>query len=354
MSPSLDPASPVPLYHQLAEALRYRIATGALAPGTVLPSLRDAARQWRVNLHTVRHAYAALAAEGLVRTEVPRGTVILGDLRPAGRGTGATPAALNRFLARMLREARARFGLAPEELCRSIARLAGSPATSLAGAGPAGVVRSAELEPVHVVECSETQAADLAHQVSGAWEVPAHGWSLERPGEPPAGPVVATYFHYNDIRTRWPERFPALHFVAIHPDPDLASRLARFRRRGRRTRALVVERTAAMAANIASDLRALLPDRLFSLTPVVASRPGAAFASAPADAPMLFSPRAWGALTPAERADRRAIEIRYLIEPKDLVALGQELEWTARPAAPGASAHSTPAPRRRSRPASSA
>ena len=354
MAPSLDPTSPVPLYHQLAEALRYRIATGALAPGTVLPSLRDAARQWRVNLHTVRHAYAALAAEGLVRTEVPRGTVILGDLRPAGRGTSATPVALNRFLTRMLREAKTHFGLAPHQLGRSIARLAGSPATFLTGAGPAGVVRVPQSEPAHVVECSETQAADLAHQVSGAWEVPAHGWSLERPGQPPTGPVVATYFHYNDVRTRWPERFPAVHFVAIHPDPDLPSRLARFRHRGRRTRVLVVERTAAMAANIAADLRALLPDRLFSLTPVVAARAGAAFAGAPADTPMLFSPRMWGALTPAERADRRAIEIRYLIESKDLAALGQELEWTARPAAPASRARSTPAPRRRSRPASSA
>src|SRR5262245_48034254 len=42
----LDPQSPVPLYHQLAESLRYRIATGALRPGQPLPPLREAARRW--------------------------------------------------------------------------------------------------------------------------------------------------------------------------------------------------------------------------------------------------------------------------------------------------------------------
>ena len=73
----LDPASPLPLYHQLAEGIRYQIATGVLEPGAALPSLRDAARRWGVNLHTVRHAYASLAAEGLVRTQAPHGTEVV-------------------------------------------------------------------------------------------------------------------------------------------------------------------------------------------------------------------------------------------------------------------------------------
>ena len=310
MQLQLDPASPVPLYHQLAEALRYRIATGALEPGAVLPSLRDAARQWRLNLHTVRHAYARLAAEGLVHTQVPHGTVVLGR-------SARTPArAADRFLARMVREAGERYGLTPDELRRRLL---------LFGAAP-----DAAPEPVYLVECSETQAADLALQVSAHWDVTAHGWSLERPGEPPPGPIVGTYFHYNDIRTRWPERFPAIRFVAIHPDPELASQLSRFRHRGRRQTVLVSERDAAMAGNIAADLRAVLPRDRFEVTPVVEKSPGAALATVPAGVPVLFSPRVWGGLSPTQRADPRAIEIRYLIEPKDLAALGSELDWSPR------------------------
>jgi len=322
MQLQLDPDSPIPLYHQLAEALRYRIATGALEPGVVLPSLRDAARQWRLNLHTVRHAYARLAAEGLVHTQVPHGTVILGrSSRPPPAAARRQPAArrqaaADRFLARMVREAGERYGLSPDELRRRLL---------LFGAAP-----DAASDLVYLVECSETQAADLALQVSARWNITAHGWSLERPGEPPLGPIVGTYFHYNDIRTRWPDRFPAIRFVAIHPDPELASELTRFRHRGRRQTVLVSERDAAMAGNIAADLRAVLPRDRFEVTSVVERSPGAVLATAPAGVPVLFSPRVWGGLSPTQRADRRAIEIRYLIEPKDLAALGSELDWSPR------------------------
>jgi DNA-binding transcriptional regulator YhcF (GntR family) len=307
----LDPGSPLPLYHQLAEALRYRIATGALPPGTVLPSLRDAARQWNVNLHTVRHAYTTLGELGLVRTEVPRGTVVLGGSRRTPGG------AADRFLARMLHQARERFGLSVGEVRQRLALLD-------EGAGGAG-------ETVHVIECSESQAADLAAQVSARLNLTARGWSLERPGEPPAGPLVATYFHYNDVRTRWPERFGSVRFVAIHPDPALAARVAGFRRGGRgRTTVLVCEREAAMAANIAADVRAVLPADRFEVKVRVESSPGTALAAARGGTPVLFAPRVWAALTPVERADRRAVEIRYLIEPSDLAALGDQLG--ARPA----------------------
>ena len=358
MQLSLDPASPVPLYHQLAEALRYRIATGTLAPGTILPPLRAAARQWGVNLHTVRHAYAALATLGLVRTQAPQGTVVLGgttrrgDSGSPGAGGGGSRrrdtaarfagGAADEFFTRTLREAQERFGLGAAEVGRRLALLD----EAAADAG----------EPVHVVECSETQAADLALQLSGRWNVAARGWSLERPGEPPAGPIIATYFHYNDIRTRWPERFPAAHFVAIHPDPALAARLERFRagegvalgrrresRRGRaRTTVLVCEREAAMARNITADLMALLPADRFDVLPRVEARAGATLARAPAGTPVLFAPRVWAALSPAQRADPRAVEIRYLIEPKDLAALGEQLGL-----APASPRPARPAPARR-------
>src|SRR5512144_2360549 len=87
----LDPRSPIPLYHQIAETLRYRIATGTIEAGATLPPLREAARLWKVNLHTVRSAYTALAEAGVVVTRAPVGTVVLpgaggpAHLAPAGR-----------------------------------------------------------------------------------------------------------------------------------------------------------------------------------------------------------------------------------------------------------------------------
>ena len=66
MKLKVDPESPVPLYHQIAEGLRAAIEAGALAPGDALDPMRQAAETWGVNIHTVRHAYAALAREGLI------------------------------------------------------------------------------------------------------------------------------------------------------------------------------------------------------------------------------------------------------------------------------------------------
>ena len=38
----LDSQSPIPLYHQIAEAIRYRVATGEIPVGAVLPPLPTA------------------------------------------------------------------------------------------------------------------------------------------------------------------------------------------------------------------------------------------------------------------------------------------------------------------------
>jgi DNA-binding transcriptional regulator YhcF (GntR family) len=311
VSVPLDPRSPVPLYHQLAEAIRYRIATGALASGTTLPPLREAAAQWGVNLHTVRHAYSALAAQGLVETRAPFGTVVTG-------GRAGSPDALDRFVQRVLRAA-AREGVSLDALRDRLFRVGTTPKA----------LRSPP--SVSVVECSSTQADDLARQLEQAWQIDVHPWTLEQAGEPPFGLVIGTYFHYNDIRTRWPARFPQVRFVAIRPDPRIPERLRAFARRGRRTLVQVCERELSMAANIAADLAGILPAERFEIVPVVERAPGATLRDR-CPGPILFAPRVWGQLTEAQRSHPRALEVRYIIDPDDLARLGQEYGWRARAA----------------------
>ena len=111
MSVVLDPHSPVPLYHQLAEGLRYRIATGRLRPGQVLPPVRQGKSLYGVNLHTVRRAYAELARDGLVIIEGARGT------RVAPRAAPRT-SEVQTFVDHTIQSAKAKFGLAPSELAQ--------------------------------------------------------------------------------------------------------------------------------------------------------------------------------------------------------------------------------------------
>jgi GntR family transcriptional regulator len=55
---------PRPISKQIVDAVRMKIATAELAPGTQLPSVRGLAQQLTINPNTVAKAYAELTAEG--------------------------------------------------------------------------------------------------------------------------------------------------------------------------------------------------------------------------------------------------------------------------------------------------
>ena len=62
----LNPQSGTPIYRQILEQARRLIASGQLAPGTPLPSVRELALEHAVNPMTISKAYAMLETEGLL------------------------------------------------------------------------------------------------------------------------------------------------------------------------------------------------------------------------------------------------------------------------------------------------
>lgn len=62
----LKPHSGVPIYRQLAEQIRRMVASGQLAPGMELPSIRELALKHAINPMTVSKVYNLLESEAVL------------------------------------------------------------------------------------------------------------------------------------------------------------------------------------------------------------------------------------------------------------------------------------------------
>jgi GntR family transcriptional regulator len=66
----------VPIYRQIANQIRYLVASGALAPGEEIPSIRTLALRLKVTPNTVVKAYDELEAAGILEKRQGAGTFV--------------------------------------------------------------------------------------------------------------------------------------------------------------------------------------------------------------------------------------------------------------------------------------
>jgi GntR family transcriptional regulator len=72
----IDKNHPLPMYFQLKELMREKIASGEWKPGDMVPSERELSEQYHISRMTARQALSELATEGLLRREQGRGTFV--------------------------------------------------------------------------------------------------------------------------------------------------------------------------------------------------------------------------------------------------------------------------------------
>jgi len=76
---AINPADPEPIWRQIEDGVRRLVALGALTPGASVPSVRDLARDLRVNPNTVARAYQRLAERGVLTVRRGEGTYVADD-----------------------------------------------------------------------------------------------------------------------------------------------------------------------------------------------------------------------------------------------------------------------------------
>ncbi len=72
----VDPSSAVPVYAQIAEQVKHAIASGLLEQGARLPSIRELAKELRVNPNTIIRSYRELENDGIIESRRGQGSFV--------------------------------------------------------------------------------------------------------------------------------------------------------------------------------------------------------------------------------------------------------------------------------------
>ena len=110
----IDFRSGMPIYVQIMDQIKHKIAIGLLKPGDQLPTVRQMATDLRINFNTVARSYKMLDEEGIISTQHGRGTYIL-DLPSKENGAKLRFEDLQRLAANFLLEAE-KLGFEPDEV----------------------------------------------------------------------------------------------------------------------------------------------------------------------------------------------------------------------------------------------
>ena len=117
---TLDPDDLRPVYRQIVEEIQRTVALGVIKPNEPLPPAAALAKDLKVNINTVQHAYRQLAAEGTVVSRRGLGTFVSPTPKENRDRTTVTA---RRIAERALREA-FRHGILASDLIAALEEIA--------------------------------------------------------------------------------------------------------------------------------------------------------------------------------------------------------------------------------------
>jgi GntR family transcriptional regulator len=105
-----------PMYLQIMEQIRQRVAVGDWVPGKEIPSIRQLAVTLRVSVITVKRAYLELEREGVIVTQQGKGSIVAPD---PGLGSKLYDQELTQHIERIAQLGEL-LGLTPKELASRV------------------------------------------------------------------------------------------------------------------------------------------------------------------------------------------------------------------------------------------
>jgi GntR family transcriptional regulator len=114
---ALSVSSPDPMYKQVTDQIKNAIASGALAPGDKLPSVRELTDALKISAITIKRAYLDLENEGFILTRAGLGSFVAEIDR--GRLRDGKMAEFRSVLKGIL-VAGGRFGITADDIIRQV------------------------------------------------------------------------------------------------------------------------------------------------------------------------------------------------------------------------------------------
>lgn len=167
----------------------YMIATGKWLPGTKLPSLRQAEREWGVHRLTILKAYAELLEKGFLEARPKSGYYVSPQLESVDINRNRLE--LEQIYSMIYKKIQKETDLFPLAVFRALVRIA--------------EMRNMEHPECVFVECSKSQAEGHAREIADRFDIPVMALSIDeisgKKWRIPAYAriIITTYFHQKEL-----------------------------------------------------------------------------------------------------------------------------------------------------------
>lgn len=119
----LDHHSGEPIWKQIVEQVKYRVASGQIEPGAKLPSIRALAGELKINPRTVVKAYEELEHQQLLVMRQGQGAFVTDEAHRSKTPKQAREKTLTEMSRRLLAEG-TRMGATPDEIIEIVRKAA--------------------------------------------------------------------------------------------------------------------------------------------------------------------------------------------------------------------------------------